>query len=1386
LLRISLKDTPANTNNLNVALAASSATVTVAASGNFNNASVGSTGSTVPASAAYVGGNKSGNLTGLSLDGSGNLNVNVAAGSSGNAAAAATGSAVPASADYQGINISGTLRGQTGINPSGSIYAGQVDLASVAGTTADTNSGNKSAGTLRVVLATDQPQLTNALKVDGSAVTQPVSGTITANQGGTWTMQPGNTANTTPWLATLNQGGNSATVTGSNALKVDGSAVTQPVSGTITANAGTGTFTVSQAATGSTSATLQSAQTGNANGTTLTVPGMASVTFTVTVSGFTGTVNFEGNEDASNFSALQVTQLGTNTIGTTATGAGTFVASCASLQQVRALTSGVSAGNVTVTAHATPLPFTLSVLNANQAGSWTVTANAGTNLNTSTLALESGGNLATLAGGISSSKYQANVAQINGVTPLMGNGASGTGAQRVTIASDSTGQVTLAAGVQVIGALTANQSVNIAQVAGGATSNAGQTGAMQVGGAVATNNNVSSATNPLLIAGSDYGGTPKVQSLKVDSSGNAQVAITNTPTVTATNLQTNLNQVAGSAVATAATGVQKVGVVGSSGATIDSTIGAGSAPTNAVVTGAVYNSLAPAPTSGQTMALQTDQAGNIRIFPGIALTTLAAWNSGTSLNATQTIFSNSGSAAVLVQLTQTTTLTAGAVTFEVTFDNSNWSTIPASCVLDPTSTAFAQMSVPYTVQASTNKALLLNMNGAQGLRVKLSTQITGSGTVTPNYALLPLSPAGTVVALSPTAANFNVSAVQSGTWNINNVSGTVSLPTGAATAAKQPALGTAGSASSDVITVQGIASMTALKVDGSGVTQPVSGTVSITANSAVNVAQVGGAATDTNSGNKSAGTQRIVLATDQPQLTNALKVDGSAVTQPVSGTITANIGTTNGLALDTSVNGILLSQGSTTSGQKGALVQGAVTTNAPSYTTAQTSPLSLDASGLLRVSLKDTPANTNNLNVALAASSATVTVTATNLQTNLNQIAGSAITTAATGVQKVGVVGNAGATVDSTIGAGSAPTNAVVVGSVYNSSAPAPTNGQAMAFQSDQAGNIRAFPGIALATLSAWNSGTSLNATQNIFTNSGAEAVLVQLTQTTTLTAGAITFEVSYDNSNWSTIPANCVLDPSSSTFAQVSVPYTVQASTNKALLINMNGAQGLRIKLSTQITGSGTVTPNYALLPASPADTIVALSPTAANFNATATIQAVTGTSLAADQSNSILKASLYVKKTTAGDTVLALGSATSANSVPVVIASDQGAVAVSQSGTWTAVPNAATSGGSTPSHTMSAASTNATSLKASAGQIYGYAISNANASARYVKFYDKASSPTVGTDTPKHTIQIPGNGTVIRAIPEGMVFSTGIAWAATGVITDADTTAIGANDLSIDIDYK
>jgi hypothetical protein len=75
----------------------------------------------------------------------------------------------------------------------------------------------------------------------------------------------------------------------------------------------------------------------------------------------------------------------------------------------------------------------------------------------------------------------------------------------------------------------------------------------------------------------------------------------------------------------------------------------------------------------------------------------------------------------------------------------------------------------------------------------------------------------------------------------------------------------------------------------------------------------------------------------------------SGTVVPVGGTLTANIGTTNGLALDTSVNGILVAQASTTSGQTGPLIQGAVTTSAPSYSTGKTDPLSLTTAGALRV-----------------------------------------------------------------------------------------------------------------------------------------------------------------------------------------------------------------------------------------------------------------------------------------------------------------------------------------------------------------------------------------------------------------------------------------------------
>ena len=100
---------------------------------------------------------------------------------------------------------------------------------------------------------------------------------------------------------------------------------------------------------------------------------------------------------------------------------------------------------------------------------------------------------------------------------------------------------------------------------------------------------------------------------------------------------------------------------------------------------------------------------------------------------------------------------------------------------------------------------------ASGQTVAAVTSITNAVAVTDNSGSLTVDDGSGSLTVD-NSGTFAVQAAQSGTWSVTNVSGTVSLPTGAATAAKQPALGTAGTASSDVLSVQGIASMTPLQV----------------------------------------------------------------------------------------------------------------------------------------------------------------------------------------------------------------------------------------------------------------------------------------------------------------------------------------------------------------------------------------------------------------------------------------------------------------------------------------------------------------------------------------------------------------------------------------------
>jgi hypothetical protein len=106
---------------------------------------------------------------------------------------------------------------------------------------------------------------------------------------------------------------------------------------------------------------------------------------------------------------------------------------------------------------------------------------------------------------------------------------------------------------------------------------------------------------------------------------------------------------------------------------------------------------------------------------------------------------------------------------------------------------------------------------------------------------------------------------------------------------------------------------------------------------------------------------------------------------------------------------------------------------------------------------------------------------------------------------------------------------------------------------------------------------------------------------------------------------------------------------------------------------------------------------------------------------------------------------------------------------------------------HTLvSAASTNATIIKASAGRIYSIFITNPSASWRYVKIYAKATTPVPGTDTPVATFGVaPGSSMQQNWADIGWAVASGITYAIVGGIAANDATAISAGDVAVSIGY-
>lgn len=110
-----------------------------------------------------------------------------------------------------------------------------------------------------------------------------------------------------------------------------------------------------------------------------------------------------------------------------------------------------------------------------------------------------------------------------------------------------------------------------------------------------------------------------------------------------------------------------------------------------------------------------------------------------------------------------------------------------------------------------------------------------------------------------------------------------------------------------------------------------------------------------------------------------------------------------------------------------------------------------------------------------------------------------------------------------------------------------------------------------------------------------------------------------------------------------------------------------------------------------------------------------------------------------------------------------------------------------------VSAATNNAQFVKASAATVFSCQLGNIDSTVAYLKIFNKASAPTVGTDSPVKTIIIPkagtaadGAGNTVFFGPGGFSLGTGFAIAVTAGLPLLDNTAVSASKVIINCDYE
>ena len=258
-----------------------------------------------------------------------------------------------------------------------------------------------------------------------------------------------------------------------------------------------------------------------------------------------------------------------------------------------------------------------------------------------------------------------------------------------------------------------------------------------------------------------------VRALSTTSSGYLNVLFPSTPTVNAAQSGTwNVTNISGTVslptgAATAAnqsTGNTSLGNIDSATSRLTSSaegVSPGSVgATTAFMVGGIFNSVAPTFTNGQRGAVQLDASGNLKVNVAAGSASNAAASATGSAVPASAGYTGINIGGNLTGVTGKSVGTEKAVSVAI-------------------------------VDGSGNQ---ISSFGGGTQYTDTSAQATPTGTVAlgfdgTNVRALNTNTSGQLNVVFPSTPTVN--AAQSGTWNVTNISGTVSLPTGAATAANQ-------------------------------------------------------------------------------------------------------------------------------------------------------------------------------------------------------------------------------------------------------------------------------------------------------------------------------------------------------------------------------------------------------------------------------------------------------------------------------------------------------------------------------------------------------------------------------------------------------------------------